>query len=305
MTVALAVRRIPPTLLIEVRAACKALNLRTEEWNGGIPRTPPLVVITALEPGERRLPEDLCGLLEASPGVRAFVCANEPLVKPRIALGSGRVVLLAPPIDRVRLIALLRAASGEEAGGPAPNAAARRFEALRRRYWVAWSRGESGSSVGLDERDGLLVALCPPAAMSKIVNVMNENVSDVVRSKRLVETVGIDVGIVHLIEDAAEWLIYWPRRDCPLWICSQQRLPVQWDAATAFAASGPMLMRLSAFPGDQIVGGWSPPTTAAANAELFAPLRGVMLEGGSETITALSSLTERVGSMAGMVVELR
>ena len=76
MTVALAVRKLAPTLLAEARAACSALGLVVEDWVGGIPRNVPQIVITSIDSGDRYLPEEICALLEASPGVRAVICAT-------------------------------------------------------------------------------------------------------------------------------------------------------------------------------------------------------------------------------------
>lgn len=302
MSVALAVRQLTPALLAEVRAACRALGMGTEEWTGGIPRHPPLLVITALEPGERRLPDELCALMEASPGMRAVVCASEPLVKPRVTLGQGRVVLLAPPIDRVRLIAILRAAIGAETRPTSSSAATRKFEALRRQYWVAWARGTEGPQVALDEQAGLCVALGEPGVTRALVRTMSENVDDARRSANLAERVGAAGAAIHLAEDASDWLIYWPSSDQPLWICSPQRLPPRWDAAAAFGHRGERLLRLPAFPGDQILCGWS---TRPVAAETFAPLKDLMLEGAPEMFAGLSTLTDTVAGLAGAVVEVR
>jgi hypothetical protein len=301
VSVALAVQCLPPALLAEVRAACRALGLPTEDWKGGIPRTPPLVVVTALDAGERRLPDDLCALMEASPGVRAVVCANEPLVKPRVSLGNGRVVLLAPPVDRVRLIAVIRNTIGADAPASPGAGTGSRFEVLRRQYWVAWARGTDARAITLDEHAGMTVAVGAPEAAATFTAAIADEASDAERGAAVARELGEQSAAVHLLEDGAEWVIYWPRRDCPLWICSHQRLPTRWDAAAACAASGRPFMRIPAFPGDQVVGGWLDKGTT----EAFGPLANVMLEGGPETLAAMATITEHGRSLAGLVVELR
>jgi hypothetical protein len=135
MVALLAAHRLPPELLAEVRAACQALDLPTEEWTGGIPRNNPTVVVDSLSAGERRVNDELLGLLEASPGTRVLICAMEPLVKRRISLGDGRVVLLEPPTDRARLTEELRSALGREPP-PTVTSTDRRFEVLRRTHWI-------------------------------------------------------------------------------------------------------------------------------------------------------------------------
>ncbi len=302
VAVAVAVQRIPPPLLAEVRAACAALGLVVEEWAGGIPRTSPMLVITALEAGERRLPDELCQLIDASPGIRALVCASEPLVKPRISLGSGRVVLLAPPVDRVRLIAVLRATIGADERSPVREAGSRRFELLRRQYWVAWARGADGTTVNLNEQSGLTVAIGPSGIVGPVTRTLNENISEAKRADKLVERLGNSGAVVHLLEDAAEWLIYWPAPQCPIWISSPQRLPTRWSAAKALGAAGQNLIRVPAFPGDQIVGAWSPDAVVD---DVFGPVREGLLEGGPETLANLATATDRMSSLTGVVVELR
>lgn len=302
MSVALAVRQLSPALLAEVRAACRVLGMPTEEWVGGIPRHPPQLVITALEPGERRLPEELCALLDASPGLRAVVCASEPLVKPRVTLGQGRVVLLAPPLDRVRMSAILRSALGVEAPASASASAGRTFEALRRQYWVAWARGVEAPPVTRDEQSGLCLAFGEPSMSQSLVHSMTEDVDDAQRAANLTQRVGSAGAAIQLSDDAADWLFYWPRSEQPLWICSPHRLPVRWDAAAALQNRAERLLRLPAFPGDRIVCGWSTMPTAP---ELFGPLKTMMLEGALEGFAGIVALTEAVVSLGGAVVELR
>src|SRR5882672_109740 len=176
-SVVIAVHRLSSALLTEVRAACRTARLAADDWEGGTPRAVPSLVITALEPGERRLPSDVVTVMDTAPGIRAIVCASEPLVKPRISLAGGRVVLLGPPIDRFRLAAVMRAALGEDLFGPAGHGG-ERFEVLRRLYWVAWVRGQRSSPVNLDEQRGLTVSFGTPEALTGIARLVASDLAD-------------------------------------------------------------------------------------------------------------------------------
>jgi hypothetical protein len=295
VTVALAVRRIAPSLLVEARAACSALALATEDWGGGIPRQPPRVVITGIDAGDRRIPEDVCGLLDATPGVRAVVCAAEPLIKPRIDLADGRVTLLSPPIDRTRLVAVLRAALDVTPMMMSPDAS-HRFEVLRRGYWIAWARGTSSPLLKVDESHGLTL-LVGTGDVADVVRCITTDAGDAELANELAGLLGPDQAAIHLSADTAEWRIYWPRRDAPLWMCSPKRLPATWQLDAHLGKNH--LLRLSGFPQDQLVFGW------AIDKVAFTKVNDVVAEGGPATIGALSALAVDHPALAGGVVEVR
>lgn len=296
-SVAIAVRRMSSALLAEVRAACNTARLATEDWEGGIPRTVPSLVVTALEPGERQLPADVVTLMATAPAIRAIVCASEPLVKPRISLAHGRVVLLGPPIDRFRLAAVIRAAIGEDLPGSA-SYGGERFEVMRRLYWVAWARGRRSSRVNLDEQSGLTVSFGTPEALVRIAHLVDGGLAD----EAELQALGGDGGFVHLADDCTQWIMYWPDLGRPLWLCSPHRLPGCWEIQHAMAASSDKLVRLTAFPGDQVMAAWAADKLADDD---FAALKHVAREGGSETIGGLATLIEAQPSLASAVVEVR
>lgn len=296
-SVAIAVRRLSSTLLAEVRAACRTVRLAADDWEGGIPQMVPSLVVTALEPGERRLPSDVVTVMGTAPGLRAIVCASEPLVKPRISLAGGRVVLLGPPIDRFRLTAVMRAALGQDLPGLADHGG-ERFEVMRRLYWVAWARGQRSSPVHLDEHSGLTVSFGTTEAITRIARLVEGDLADDAE----LEALGADGGFVHLADDCTQWILYWPDLDRPLWLCSPHRLPGCWEIHHAMAASPDKLVRLTAFPGDQVMAAWATDKLAGDD---FAALKHVALEGGSETIGGLATLVEAQPSLASAVVEVR
>ena len=299
MTVALAVRRIAPGLLAEARAACSALAIPTEDWGGGIPRHPPRVVITSLEIGDRRIPEDVCGLLDATPGVRAIVCASEPLIKPRIDLADGRVTLLSAPIDRSRLVAVLRNALDLGTPTSTPDAT-RRFEVLRRAYWVAWTRGAEAVPLHLDESTGTTV-MFGNGEVKDAARVIASDLDDTRLSAELSGMLGLEQAVVHLSADAAEWRVYWPHREAPLWLCSPHRMPARWQLHTTLS-NNQRFLRVSGFPGDQFIAGWSAKTIPR---DVFAPVGDVVAEGGPSTIGVLQSITALLSSLGVAVVEVR
>jgi hypothetical protein len=299
-SVVIAVHRLSSALLTEVRAACKTARLAADDWEGGTPRAVPSLIITALEPGERRLPIDVVTVMDSAPGIRAIVCASEPLVKPRIALAGGRVVLLGPPVDRFRLAAVMRAALGEDLFGPGGpgGPGGQRFEALRRLYWVAWVRGQRSSPVNLDEQRGLTVSFGAPEALTGIARLVASDLADEAELAAL----GAEGGFVHLADDCTRWVMYWPDLDRPLWLCSPHRLPGCWEIQHAMAASPDRLVRLTAFPGDQVMAAWA--TDQLAGGDLAA-LKHVAREGGSETLGGLAALVEAQPGLASAVVEVR
>jgi hypothetical protein len=80
-------------------------------------------------------------------------------------------------------------------------------------------------------------------------------------------------------------------------------MPAQWDAARGIAAvSQRRLLRLPAFPEDQLVAAWS--ETPSADDPL-APIRQIASDGGSETIVALDEIAGRHDHITGLVVEVR
>ena len=300
MTVLLAIHRLSATAALEAREACRALALDPVDWVHGVPAAPPLAVIGSLEHGERRIPADLVALLDAAPAARLVLCAQEPLVKPRVVLDHGRISVLAPPVDRAQLGAALRAALSPRAAavdGPADH----RFEALRRAHWIAWTRGRTGPAISLHEGRGVtLVAGAAPGSRAAIADAMTADRPDAEREAALAGLAG-GFGVAHLTPDDSAWVIYWPFERCPLWLYSPDRLPARWNAARGIAAVGRML-RLPAFPRDQLVGAW---TDTAGAPDRFVAVRRAMPDGGSETRAALDELVRTDEHLTGFVLEVR
>jgi hypothetical protein len=303
VTVLLATHRLPQPVLLQVRDACKSLELTATDWVRGTPRGTPRALVAGLDQGARRIPEDVMALLEATPALRLVLCTQEPLIKPRIVLGDGRICVLCPPIERAQLVTALREAVLPPVPPPREGHANRRFEVLRRSHWIAWSRGRSGPAIALHEQRGATVVVGAAARDPSVVaGVMTSDGSDADREAALVGLVGRS-GVAHLSHDASEWIVYWPVERCPLWVYSPNRLPACWNAARGVAAVAQRrLLRLPAFPHDQLVGAWS--ETASADAEV-APIRSVLVDGGPDTLLGLDELAGRHDHMTGLIVEVR
>jgi hypothetical protein len=303
MTVLIANQRLPANIVVFAREACKALELPAVDWVRGMPRVAPMAIVSGLEHGARRIPEDLVALLEVTPVLRLVLCAQEMLVKPRVVLGDGRVSVLSPPIDRAQLEAALR----DTILPPVPPLRAtqlsRRFELLRRSHWIAWTRGRSGPAIALHEQRGATIVLGGAARdPSAVASVMISGANDADREAALGLMAGAS-GVVHLNHDAREWVLYWPSSGCSLWICSPNRMPAQWNAARGIATvAHRRLLRLPAFPADQLVAAWS--ETPSADDPL-ASIRQIVSDGGSETIVALDDVAGRHDHVTGLVVEVR
>src|SRR5262249_47563604 len=144
---------LPADTLFDVREVCKTLGLATADWSGGAPSSAPRAVIGGLEQGARRVPHDMIALVGGGPGMQLGLCAREPLVRPRVVIGDGRVCVLGPPIGRADIAAALRPA----AAAPAialDGHGDRHFEVLRRSHWIGWARGKSGPAISLHEQHG-------------------------------------------------------------------------------------------------------------------------------------------------------
>ena len=301
MTVLIAIDRLPASALLEAREACKVLGLETVDWVSGIPVVAPLAVIAGLEPGVRRIPDDLVALVDGIPGLQLVLCAQEPLVKPRVVIGNGRVCVLGPPIGRGHIGAALRAVT---APAPPPlDQGTRRFEVLRRAHWVAWARGSSGPAISLHEQRGTTVVIGDGTEdRSAIADVMTSVQADEEREAALGSVAG-RAGVAHLTHDANEWVMYWPMTACPLWLYSPNRVPARWNVARGIAGvSNRRMLRLAAFPADQLVGAWS---EVALTGDALAQVHQVAAEGGSETIVGLEDVAAHHPHVTGVVMEVR
>jgi hypothetical protein len=215
-------------------------------------------------------------------------------------IGNGRVCVLGPPIGRAHIVAALRAVI---APAPPPlDQGTRRFEVLRRAHWVAWARGSSGPAISLHEQRGTTIVIGDGMEdRSAIADVMTSAQGDDDREAALGAVAG-RAGVAHLTHDANEWVMYWPEA-CPLWLYSPNRVPARWNVARGIAGvPNRRMLRLPAFPADQLVGAWS---QVALAGDPLAQVHQVAAEGGSETIVGLEEVAVHHPSVTGVVMEVR
>jgi hypothetical protein len=230
------------------------------------------------------------------------LCVQEPLVERRVVICDGRISVLGPPVERTHILAALRAAILPPPV-PVESQAGRRFEVLRRSHWIAWARGRSGPAISLHEKRGATVVLGGGSRdRSAIAEVMTSTLVDEDRESALGVVAGT-AGVAHLTHTADEWVVYWPLERCPLWIYSPNRVPTCWNAARGIAAvPNRRLLRLPAFPEDQLVAAWS---DGPGSDDALAPVQHIVAEGGSETIVGLDDIASRNDHITGVVVEVR
>jgi hypothetical protein len=249
----------------------------------------------------RRIPEDVLALLEAIPGLRLVLCAQEPLVQPRVVIGDGRVCVLGPPIGRAHITAALRAAIAPPM--PLDSSVGRRFEVLRRSHWIAWARGSSGPAISLHEQRGATVVIGDASPdRSAIADVMTSAQGDADREAALGALAG-RAGVAHLSHDASEWVMYWPPDHGALWLYSPDRVPARWDAARGIAAvASRRMLRLPAFPQDQLVAAWSEAPFAS---DPLTQVHHLAADGGAETIVGLEDVAGHHPHITSVVMEVR
>jgi hypothetical protein len=301
VTVLIAADTLSASALLEARGACQTLGLATADWTRGTPGGAPFAVIGGLDHGARRIPDELVALLEAIPGLQLVLCAQEPLVQPRVVIGDGRVCVLGPPIGRANIIAALRAATAP--ARPLDSSAGRRFEVLRRSHWIAWARGSAGPAISLHEQRGATVVIGEGSQdRSAIADVMTSAQPDADREAALGALAG-RAGVAHLTHDAHEWVMYWPIDHGALWLYSPDRVPARWNAARGIAnLVNRRLLRLPAFPADQLVAAWS--EAPLANDPLSS-VHELAAQGGSETIIGLDDLARHDPRVTALVMEVR
>ncbi|MGE0869972.1 MAG: hypothetical protein AB7P03_15505 [Kofleriaceae bacterium] len=241
-------------LLAEIRRACDTLGVESveaRELGSPLPdRT--IAIVAALPPGERKIPADVAAAADGSDGVKILLCSGEPMVKPTASLHGGRVVLLAPPYDRRRLISCMRQITGRELGTDRTDRQDQ-GESLRTDWWLAWGRHPKHAwRIESLESEDLTIVLKSgkpmPQLTTRVAEVFRES-GDREREAKLAEALG-DGGAIHLSPVVGEWIVFWPERRDGLWLCSPWRIPARWSLAGVVDANKQRLVRVAAYPGD-------------------------------------------------------
>jgi hypothetical protein len=314
--------RMPEAGLREVRTACSRAELEVVLWSGEGPlpalRQSPLLLIGALPPLERRIPENLAvPMTTVFPGLPLLLLCEEALVRPSMALQGGRVSLLGPTLSSARihnriaaLIADRRIEPRRRGTLPMGIVPVRppvlTTEDERPLWWTATVechgpslRADSpGPAVRHHITTGLTAVIPFPEALGGRQSLLDvgevEHVfaatgdvdSDLDRERILREAVGESAGVVHLGPAADEWFFYWPRPEAPLSIFSRTRLPNLWDLRQSLAATGSRVLRLAAESGDLVVA-LSAPLPVPADIPAAAYLAQILINGGSPAFRLL------------------
>jgi hypothetical protein len=315
---------LDPELAAAVDEACARVAARVVSWGSHTAADSesgvPVVVLAALPPGERQIPERLLRLATSErPDASLLLLCREPLVRPTVSLRNGRVTLVEPPLTARRIAGRLRILFTDEATGPMPRGPVACSEYQRPGYWVGALTDSSHEdpSAWLDQRRGLTTLVfagaSPDAERVGRVGELLARAGDAERlGVALAELLG-DAGLIHLGPRGDEWLFYWPRRERSLWLCSPQRLPACWDLAATAQECATGCFRVPAANGDVVmslpdeVAGWAlGAARPGVPAHLRSELVDVVADGGPALLDEMEShLGTPLGPVFGLVVEAR
>jgi hypothetical protein len=319
-------------LAASIQQACESAGAHPLRWVDEVggpsfaaaPGEAPGAVLAALPPGERQIPERLVRLVtEERPGAQLLLLCRESLVRPSVTLQNGRVTLVEPPfsVRRIasRLRVLLAAGAGQSAAPFQPDDIVIR-EHRRAGHWmgVLSSAAEIPWAPAIDQTRGLTaVVRAAPApageALGPVVDLLVAGGEPDDLAAALPHLLGDDAGVIHLPARGDEWLLFWPRPERPLWLCSAQRLPPCWDlAATAQesagccvripAAGGDVVVALAAGLSDWALGAASPGVPALVPSELAE----TVADGGPALLEAIADrMRSHPGPAGALVIEAR
>ena len=278
----------------------------------------PNLLLAALTHGARRLPAAVMHLAdEVYPGLPVVLFSDEPLVQPVITLHGGRLTLLGPPHDYLRIAPYLSAAlawrqtaSGvEPAADPLAAETWRCHELKRGRAHAIWAVSDAGERLNVSASIGLTAVLSPRALpdieverdLLPALEAWHDQ-PESAHQQRLLSTRRSSAWstLVHLDLDGGRWLLAAPEA-WPVRVISRQRLPAWWDLP-AVAGDGAMRV-LAAEPGDVVLA--SAPFPALPE---FAPeLLAAAAAGGAAALIehlAAAARSHRC-ALAAVAMELR
>ncbi len=326
--VLLCAHRLPEAQLAEVKAAVVASRAAPSVWSGGQALGAPAgtrLVIAGLEPGERRVPDDLVELLtQRLPDAKLLLLSREPMVRHCISVQGGRVMLLAPPLSaqilssRIRMI--LAAERLEDAASFTEGPDMRR-ELAGPHFWVGTvGRAAPGGAraqpvLSLGEAEGI-TAILPTVPDLRLLDEELTQIRDVLRRsdaepepRALLEAVGPRAGILQLNAAGDDLFCYWPDPGLPLYIHSFQRLPELFALSRTVEQTGQPLFRLAVSPGDILIACTGPQWSSQPGAGLAverAALDAALAAGGPAVASVLAqSFEEGDLTSTALVVEVR
>jgi hypothetical protein len=228
--------------------ACAHAGATMVRWSDQASPPPGGLVLAALSPGERHIPDRLMTLARDRPAATLLLLCREALVRPSVTLQDGRVILVEAPFSVRRLASRIRVALA--AGNPSRDSATRELQ--RPGHWVGLVSGPRFPA-WLDEGPGVTVvvgAAAPPHPGARLRELLDRGEE---ASGALPALLGEGAGLVHLTPRRDEWVLFWPSAARPLWLCSTVRLPPCWDLGVTAQDSPGRCLRLPATGGDVVV----------------------------------------------------
>jgi hypothetical protein len=222
------------------------------------------------------------------------------MIRPTASLHGGRVVVLAPPYDRRRLVGCMRQVTGRELGRDQTDRNDQ-GESLRSDWWLAWARPPKHKWVieSLEADDLTIVLRAPSKAKVSIASRVAEilrDTNDRDWETKLATELG-DGAAIHMSTVVGEWIVFWPQPKFGLWLCSPWRIPARWSLANVASTTEKRLIRVSAYPGDVMVGAVADPIPPSVDRALNALVGGAtdayaVLREAAETDGVLSAVVE-------------
>jgi len=314
---------LDPVLARESEQAALLAGILLQRWAPGdqvVQSQPPRVVLASLARGSRRLPAAVAHLAdEVFPGIAVVLVSDEPLVQPYILLHGGRLTLLAPPHESVRIAERLTAAmawqpTNGEAGTTSFSALPSADPVVRQdlhhgRGLAAWVLTDDGERVSVSASLGLTAVLAPRALPGVAIDRdllptldawHDQPESDQLRRILGARSAGAWSTLIHLDPDSGRWLLAAPGA-WPVRLASRQRLPPWWELPTS--SSDDAVRVLTAEPGDVVLAHAPFPALPEFSAEVLA----AAAEGGAVALAdhlAAAARSHRC-AVAAVALEVR
>jgi hypothetical protein len=315
-----------------VTEACEHARVRPVFWDGATPQggvENPSLLIAALVPGERTIPQDVAFLVTRTfRSLPLLLLSPEPLVRNSVSLQGGRVTLLGHPLSREKISGRIRTALVGHAesgfyplvgdGRSSPTVRVREFRG--REWWVAAiARGPANGAgddlfpsvrklgphgfaglLPLDFAQPLAHATLDQAAEALVAALPSDQALTAVADK-----VGNQAAGVWFAPSNSRWSFYCPQPDLTYWLLSPTRLPPR---SRMNGASGAAWRHLPASSGDLIlICALSPSVRSVIDLDATSGELWKVADGGGPAV--LDHLESRFNHTdapcAALIVELR
>jgi hypothetical protein len=315
-----------------VTEACEHARVRPVFWDGVAPQDgslDPSLVVAALPPGERTVPQDVAVLVTKTfRSLPLLLLCGEPLVRNSVSLQGGRVTLLGEPLTREKISGRIRTAlvGHAESGfyplvGDGRSSQAVRVREFRGRDWwvAAIARGAVEGSTAdffpavrklgphgfagvlpLDFERPLPASTLDEGADALVAALPTEQALSAVSDK-----VGTSAAGVWFAPSNPRWSLYCPQAELNYWLLSPARLPPRFRMV---GRNGSRWRHLPASSGDLIV---ICAMSAAARSILELDISGGELwkvaDGGGPAVLDHfeSRFAQAEAPCASLIVELR